>query len=206
MPGFPTDENLRFVNAGVPGIRHRGIFAIMRWFWIDRFEEFLSGKHAVAVKCITMSDEPVDDYSPGRPFYPASLIVEGLAQCGGLLVGQLSDFRKRVVLAKVTRSKFYFEAEPGDVLVFRTDIVSLQDSGGIATGTVHVKDRLLCEADLTFAYLDDRFQGVQLFLPAMFCRTLRSLKLFDVGRTPEGGPVSVPDYMLAAEEAETAIV
>ena len=178
----------------------------MRWFWIDRFDEFVAGKYAVATKCVTLSDEPVDDYSPGRPYYPASLIVEGLAQTAGLLIGQISDFKKRVVLAKVTRSKFHMQACPGDCMVFRTDIVSLQDSGGIATGIVHIDGQLLCEADLTFAYLDDRFEGVQLFEPATFCRTLRILKLFDIGTDPDGNPVQVPDYMLAAEVADVATV
>ncbi len=178
----------------------------MRWFWIDQFREFVSGSHAVSVKCVTLSDEPVDEYSPGRPFYPASLIIEGLAQTAGLLIAQQSDFHKRVVLAKITRSKFYFEACPGDCMVLRTDIVSLQDGGGIASGAVRVGDRLLCEADLTFAYLDDdrRFEGVQLFVPAAFCRTLRCLRLFDVGLNPDGSPIHVPDFLLEAEAAEVA--
>lgn len=176
----------------------------MRWFWIDRFEEFVSGQYAVAVKCVTLSDEPVDDYSPGRPSYPASLIVEGLAQTAGLLIAQQSDFIKRVVLAKVTRSRFHFQACPGDTMILRTDIQSLQDSGGIATGTVHVNGELLCEADLTFACLDEeRFQGVQLFVPATFCRTLRCLRMFEVGKEPDGTPIQVPDYMLQAELAES---
>ncbi len=173
----------------------------MRWFWIDRFKEFVSGSHAVAIKCVSLSDEPVDDYSPGRPYYPASLIVEGLAQTGGLLIAQQSDFKKRVVLAKVTRAGFLFQACPGDVMVFSTKVVSLQDGGGIATGTVHVNDELLCEIDLTFAYLDDRFEGVQLFEPAGFCRTLRCLKLFEVGVDAQGNSIPVPDYMLEAEAA-----
>jgi hypothetical protein len=91
-------------------------------------------------------------------------------------------------------------------MVLRTDIVSLQDSGGIATGTVHVDDQLLCEADLTFAYLDGRFEGIQLFVPATFCRTLRCLKLFEIGKDPDGNPISVPDYMLAAEAAEVGLL
>lgn len=172
----------------------------MRWFWIDRFEEFVCGRHAVAVKCVSLSEEPVDDYSPGRPYYPASLIVEGLAQTGGLLIQQQSDFVSRVVLAKVTRSVFYFQAVPGDTLRLRADIENMS-GGGIAKGTVHVGDRLLCEADLTFAFLDDRFKGVELFEPDRFCRMLRCLKLFDVGVYPDGTAVSVPQYMLDAEKA-----
>ena len=172
----------------------------MRWFWIDRFEEFVCGQRAVAVKCISLSEKPVDDYSPGSPYYPASLIVEGMAQTGGLLIQQQSDFVSRVVLAKVTRSQFHFQAVPGDKLTFRADIENMS-GGGIATGTVHVEDRLLCEASLTFAFLDDRFKGVELFEPDRFCRMLRCLKLFQVGVYPDGTPVEVPQYMLDAEQA-----
>ncbi len=174
----------------------------MRWFWIDRFEEFVSGTYAVSVKTVSLGEEPVFDYSPGFTYYPASLIVEGLAQTGGLLIAQPSDFKKRVVLAKITKSKFHFEAYPGDVLRFRTEVVSMQDNGGIATCTVHVGDRLLCEADLTFAYLDDRFEGVQLFEPDTFCRTLRCLRLFEVGVDQQGNPISIPQHMLDAEIAD----
>lgn len=174
----------------------------MRWFWIDRFEEFVSGSHALAVKCVSLSEEPVDEYSPGRPYFPASLIVEGLAQTGGLLIAQQSDFISRVVLAKVARSVFHFQACPGDTLRLKMVIENMQSGGGIARGTVHVGDELLCEADLTFAFLDDRFKGVQLFEPATFCRMLRCLKLFDVGVYSDGSPVRVPEHMLAAERAK----
>ena len=174
----------------------------MRWFWIDRFEEFVSGSHAVAVKCVSLSEEPVDEYSPGRPYYPASLIVEGLAQTGGLLIAQQSDFQSRVVLAKIAKSQFHFQACPGDTLRLTMVIEHMQPGGAIAKGTVHVGEQLLCEADLSFAFLDDRFKGVQLFEPATFCRMLRCLKLFDVGVDQNGNAVQVPDYMLQAERAE----
>ncbi len=177
----------------------------MRWFWIDRFEELVSGEYAVATKNVSLSEEPVDDYSPGRPYFPASLIVEALAQTGGLLIAQMSDFKKRVVLAKVNKSKFYFETCPGDTLTLRADIVNLQPNGAVATGTVHVGDRLQAEAQLMFAYLDDRFSGVQLFEPAAFCRMLRCLKLFDVGRETDGTPIEVPQYMIDAERAELSV-
>ena len=173
----------------------------MRWFWIDRFEEFVSGTYAVAVKSVSLSEDPVDEYSPGRPYFPASLIVEGLAQTGGLLIAQSSDFKSRVVLAKVTKSKFHFQACPGDLMRLRMDIEMLQADGGIARGSVHVGDRLLCEANITFALLDDRFKGVELFDPATFCRSLRCLKVFDVGVDQEGNRIQVPEHMRQAELA-----
>ena len=98
----------------------------MRWFWVDRFDEFVSRQYAVSLKNVTLSDEPMDEYSPGRPYFPASLIVEALAQTGGLLIAQVSDFEKRVVLAKVSKSQFHFQACPGDTMRMRTDIDSLQ--------------------------------------------------------------------------------
>ena len=178
----------------------------MRWFWLDRFEEFVRGKYAVTIKNVTVSDEPVDEYSPGRPYFPASLIIEALAQTGGLLISQLDDFKKRVVLAKIGSSQFYFQAEPGDRLRLRADIVSLQPNGAIATGTVHVDDRLLMQAELAFAYLDDRFKGIELFEPANFCRTLRLMKLFDVAQDEQGNPIQVPTHLLEAEQAQLSSV
>lgn len=174
----------------------------MRWFWIDRFTEFVSGQHAVAVKCVSLADEVTDDYAPGRPFYPASMIIEGMAQAGGLLIDQLNDFSGRVVLAKVSKSEFFDEALPGDRLTFRCEIKDMLDIGSFVQGTVHRGGELLANIDLMFARLtDERFDKVQLFEPAEFCRMIRLLKLFDVGVNPDGTPVTVPQHMLDAEEA-----
>ena len=94
----------------------------MRWFWLDRFTEFVSGKYACAVKSVSLSEEAVDEYAPGRTHLPSTLIIEGMAQAGGLLVGQTGDFLERVVLAKVQSAKFHFEANPGDTLNYRVEI------------------------------------------------------------------------------------
>ena len=60
----------------------------MRWIWIDRFVEFESGKRAVAIKNVTLAEDHLHDHFPGWPTMPNSLITEGLAQTGGLLVGE----------------------------------------------------------------------------------------------------------------------
>ena len=173
----------------------------MRWFWIDRFTEFVSGKYAESIKNVSLSEEPVDDYAPGSNYMPASLIVEGLAQTGGLLVGQLSEFKNRVILAKVSKAEFFFEACPGDTLQFRCDITNLQSLGAVVSGHGKVGDRLQCQAELVFAFLrDDRFENVELFEPAAFCRMIRMLKLFDVGRYEDGRPVEVPPHLAQAEK------
>jgi 3-hydroxyacyl-[acyl-carrier-protein] dehydratase len=178
----------------------------MRWYWIDQFTEFVSGKSAVAIKCVSQGEEAVDEYAPGRTYLPSSLIIEGLAQTGGLLVGQMSDFRDRIVLAKVSSSKFYFEAYPGEVLTYSVKISQQDGIGTVITGTSHIGERLQGEFNLMFATLDDqRFEKVELFEPADFCRMIRLLRLFDVGVNEDGTPIKIPQYMLDAEIASLKI-
>lgn len=177
----------------------------MRWYWIDKYVEFISGQRAVAIKNITLSDEPVDDYNPGFPVFPNSLIVEGLAQTGGLLVGESSGFEERVVLAKIGKATFHCPAQPGDLLRYTTTIEDLQQDGAIVHGTSHIGDELQAELELFFAHLDDRFADVgDLFEPAEFMAILRVFEMFEVGRKPDGTAIEIPDRYLRAEAAAAA--
>ncbi len=178
----------------------------MRWFLIDRFTEFVCGQRATAVRGISMSEEAVDQYTPGWPTYPVSLVVEGMAQTGGILVSQLTDFKDRIVLAKVSKLKVHNPIQPGDQLTLHCDLQSHGGIGAMVNGTVQRQDaEPIADLSLMFATLDDeRFRNVELFEPAEFCRMLRSLKLFDVGRYPDGSPLQVPQHMLEAERNEYA--
>ena len=73
----------------------------MRWIWIDRFLEFASGKSARAVKNLSTAEDLFADHFPGYPVMPAALMLEGLAQTGGILVGEANAFREKVVLAQI---------------------------------------------------------------------------------------------------------
>src|SRR3954447_25919921 len=95
---------------------------IMRWMWIDRFLEFQSGRRAVARKNISLVEEEIDEYSPTYPYMPASLIIEGIAQTAGLLVGERSGFKDRVILAKVTKAAMHRMARPGDTLIYTAEV------------------------------------------------------------------------------------
>src|SRR6266511_2771405 len=81
----------------------------MRWIWIDRFLEFHSRKSARALKNLSLAEDYFADHFPGYPVMPGSLILEGLAQTGGILVGEANDFREKVVLAKVPMARFHRE-------------------------------------------------------------------------------------------------
>lgn len=131
----------------------------MRWFWIDRFNEFVRGKQATAVKNVSLAEEHLHDHFPGAALMPNSLVVEGMAQTAGLLVAEALDFNRRVVLAKVAKAEFHYDAVPGDTLQFRAIILDLKPTGSLAKVSSMVVDpagneQLQGEAELFFAHLE----------------------------------------------------
>jgi 3-hydroxyacyl-[acyl-carrier-protein] dehydratase len=126
----------------------------MRWIWIDRFVTFESGKSATAVKNLSLAEDHYAQHFPGYPLMPAPLILEGLAQTGGILVGEANNYTKNVVLAKIPKAKFHRDARAGECLIYKTDLQQLSDVGGLIAGTVHSGDELLVEAEIFFAHVD----------------------------------------------------
>lgn len=173
----------------------------MRWMWIDRFLEFQRGKRAVAIKCVALTEEQIDNYCPGYPHMPNALIVEGMAQTGGLLAGEVNQFLERVVLAKIGKVIFHEVARPGDTLRYTAEIQDLKPDGCILHVTSHIGDKLQAEVEMVLAHLDQRFEGIDLFEPADFLRMLRLFGVYDVGRDEQGNPLVPPPHMLAAEHA-----
>jgi 3-hydroxyacyl-[acyl-carrier-protein] dehydratase len=164
----------------------------MRWIWIDKFTEFESGKRARAVKNLSLAEEYLHDHFPGAPMMPNSLIIEGLAQTGGLLVGEYNAFEKKVILAKIAKAVFYFPAVPGDTLAYTAVLEDMRDDGAVVSCTSHVGDRLQGEAELVFAHLADDGRTKTLFEPKNFVFTLKLLGVFDVGTGPDGQPIKEP--------------
>jgi 3-hydroxyacyl-[acyl-carrier-protein] dehydratase len=175
----------------------------MRWFWIDRFTEFASGQRATAIKNVSLAEEHLHDHFPGAPLMPNSLVIEGLAQTGGLLVAEHSHFENRVVLAKVAKARFYFSAVPGDTLTYRAALDDIHKDGAIVSGTSHVGERLQAEAQIFFAHLNESTVGSKsLFDPASLLAMLKLLGIFEVGRDAQGQPLEVPEsLLLAAQES-----
>lgn len=144
----------------------------MRWIWIDRFVKFESGKSARAVKNLSLAEDYFEQHLPGYPIMPACFILEGLAQTGGILVGEANDFKEKVVLAKITSAHFEREALAGEMLLYETDLVTLRPEGAsIAgrvfalpadTGTIEPNGTPIAQAEIFFAHLDQS-RSQQLF-------------------------------------------
>jgi 3-hydroxyacyl-[acyl-carrier-protein] dehydratase len=134
----------------------------MRWIWIDRFLEFHSGKSARAVKNLSLAEDYFADHFPGYPVMPATLILEGLAQTGGILVGEVNNFQEKVVLAKVPRAIFHREMLAGEQLIYEAEILNLRPEGAAVLGRVLVGGKVTAEAEIFFAHLDQS-RSQQLF-------------------------------------------
>src|SRR5262249_58446685 len=106
----------------------------MRWIWIDRFIEFESGKSARAVKNLSLAEDHFADHFPGYPVMPCSLMLEGLAQTGGILVGEANDFREKGVLAKGPYARFHRDVVAGGVLGYEGEVLDLRPVGAAGAG------------------------------------------------------------------------
>src|SRR5581483_9774365 len=124
----------------------------MRWTWIDRFVAFESGRSAVAVKNLSLAEDHFADHFPGFPVMPAPLILEGLAQTGGILVGEANRYEKNVILAKMM-AKFHREAMPGEQLTYSVTLLDINDTGARVGGTAHGGTDLVAEAEIMFAHV-----------------------------------------------------
>jgi 3-hydroxyacyl-[acyl-carrier-protein] dehydratase len=126
----------------------------MRWIWIDRFTEFRRGEFARAVKQLSLAEDIFDEHFPDYPVMPAALLLEGLAQTGGILVGEANDFKEKVVLAKITKAKFTREALAGEVVTYEATVLYVRPEGASIAGRILIEGEPIGEAEVTFAHLD----------------------------------------------------
>jgi 3-hydroxyacyl-[acyl-carrier-protein] dehydratase len=164
----------------------------MRWYWIDRFVEFESGRRAKAIKNVSLAEDHLHDHFPSYPLMPNSLVVEGLAQTGGLLVCEHNRFEEKVVLAKVSKARFHEPVVPGDTLTYTTVLDYIRDDGAMVTATSHKGDRLQAEMEIVFAHLEGELGEKTLFEEGDLVKMMRILRAFEVGRAADGSRLVEP--------------
>lgn len=131
----------------------------MRWIWIDKFLEFESGRRAVAVKNVTLAEDHLHDHFPSFPIMPECLMIEAMAQTGGILVGQAGDFREKVVLAKISKVVFFDFVQPGDSIRIEAEIDMMAPEAASTKGRITRGDDLIAEVDLMFSHVDQNLAG-----------------------------------------------
>jgi len=130
---------------------HRYPFAL-----VDRVLEHVPGEKAVAIKNITLNEPQFQGHFPGRPLMPGVLIVEAMAQVGGLIVTQMPDLPKGLfVFAGIDGVRFRRPVIPGDQLLITCELLSLKRKRfGKVKGEATVDGQLVCSGELMFSLVD----------------------------------------------------
>lgn len=134
----------------------------MRWIWIDTFVAFESGVRASAIKNVTLAEDHLHDHFPGYPVMPPSLMIEGMAQTAGILVGETRDFKENVILAKVRHADFNDYAFPGDQIRYDATIESIDDRAGVTSGIVSKNGTNIGRIDLIFSHVNQANKPIDL--------------------------------------------
>ena len=133
----------------------------MRFFLIDRITRWEVGSLAEGHKNVALSEDFFDDHFPRRPVMPGVLILEGMAQLSGLLLEaslkKQYDKNAKAVLTVLERTKFRVMVKPGDALLYRAELASLNEAGGKTKATAVCGSKVVTTTEMVFAfkYLDD---------------------------------------------------
>ncbi|MDO4549918.1 MAG: 3-hydroxyacyl-ACP dehydratase FabZ family protein [Planctomycetia bacterium] len=167
----------------------------MRWYWIDRYTKFVRGKCATAIKNITLSEEHLHDHFLYYPIMPAPLIVEGVAQAGGLLICEYREFREKVVLAKLNKAIFHFDVRPGDTLIYHVNVDFYNSQGAQISATSHANGKLHAEFQMMFAYVTGEYTEREFYKLSDYRHLLHNFDAYSIGTDEEGNPIEEPECL-----------
>ena len=108
----------------------------------------------IAQKNVTFNEHFFQGHFPGVPIMPGVLLLEALAQTGGILVHQKGYVKKIALLMNITGAKFRRPVVPGDILMLHAKILHVSNKGGRVKAKAMVEDKLAAEAEISFALLD----------------------------------------------------
>ncbi|KAL4368433.1 hypothetical protein GQ457_05G014960 [Hibiscus cannabinus] len=147
FPAYPTVMDINKIREVLP---HRFPFLL-----VDRVIEYNPGVSAVGIKNVTINDNFFPGHFPERPIMPGVLMVEAMAQVGGLVMLQpeVGGSRENFFFAGVDKVRFRKPVIAGDTLVMRMTLIKLQKRFGIAKmeGKAYVGSDLVCEGEFLMA-------------------------------------------------------
>jgi 3-hydroxyacyl-[acyl-carrier-protein] dehydratase len=108
----------------------------------------------IGQKNVTTNEQFFQGHFPGVPIMPGVLVLEALAQAGGILVHQKGQSNKIAVLLNINNAKFRRPVVPGDVLMLHATGQHLSSKGGKIQARALVNQQLAVEAEIGFALLD----------------------------------------------------
>ncbi|MBV8882513.1 MAG: 3-hydroxyacyl-ACP dehydratase FabZ [Chroococcidiopsidaceae cyanobacterium CP_BM_RX_35] len=127
---------------------HRYPFAL-----VDRIIEYVPGEKAIGIKNVTLNEPHFQGHFPGRSLMPGVLIVEAMAQVGGILLIQLLEVENGPFLfASIDKIRFRRPVVPGDQLVMTVELLCIKRRRfGKIHARAEVDGQLAAEGELTFS-------------------------------------------------------
>ena len=122
---------------------------------VDRVDELVPGKSAKCIKAVSGNEWYFLGHFAQKKVMPGVLIVEALAQAGGIALLTLEDMRgKLAFLGKITNARFHAPVVPGDLLELESEITAVNGAIGIGAGVARVAGKKVCSCEFVFAIKD----------------------------------------------------
>jgi beta-hydroxyacyl-ACP dehydratase FabZ len=146
-------ENIFDIQAIMSFLPHRYPFIL-----IDRVIKLDSGKEISALKNVTINEPFFQGHFPAKPIMPGVLIVEAMAQAGGVLVIESMPKEmhgQSVFFLGMDKVRFRKPVVPGDQLIFEVKILKIRSTAVKLSGKASVNDTLVAEAEILASFGDD---------------------------------------------------
>jgi 3-hydroxyacyl-[acyl-carrier-protein] dehydratase len=127
---------------------------------VDKVTEMNEGVDIIAYKNVSIGEPVFQGHFPGHPIYPGVMILEGMAQAGGILAlksAGLSDEelqQKVIYFMSIDKAKFRSPVRPGDKLEYKIKVIKLRKNLIVLDGKAYVDDTLVSEAELKAMVVD----------------------------------------------------
>ncbi|MBD0302301.1 MAG: 3-hydroxyacyl-ACP dehydratase FabZ [Tolypothrix sp. T3-bin4] len=130
---------------------HRYPFAL-----VDRIVEYVPGERAVGIKNVSFNEPHFQGHFPGRPIMPGVMIVEAIAQVGGVVLTQMLESEGGLfVFAGIDKVRFRRQVIPGDQLVMTVELLCVKRRRfGKIQGRAEVDGQLAAEGELIFSLVN----------------------------------------------------
>jgi len=128
---------------------------------VDRVTDLTPKESIIAYKNVSISEPVFQGHFPGHPIYPGVMILEGMAQAGGILAFKSMDnvseeeiANKVVYFMSIDKAKFRAPVKPGDKLEYRLSVIKNKGAIWLLKGEAYVDGKLTSEAELKAMIVD----------------------------------------------------
>ncbi|MGH7410297.1 MAG: 3-hydroxyacyl-ACP dehydratase FabZ [Candidatus Methylomirabilis sp.] len=124
---------------------------------VDKIVELEPGKRVVGLKNVTINEAFFQGHFPGHPIMPGVLVIEAMAQVGGVLLMRtlnVTSEKKLCYFTGIDRAKFRRPVLPGDQVRFELELLQIKSRNGKMRARAYVEGKLVAEAELSCAIID----------------------------------------------------